>query len=342
MLKGLLSQHPKGLTLYEMATRLAVTPRSMRRYLAEIHRHVEIEPVAPGAGRAKRWRIAPAELPRRVAIRRVQAYALLAARPLFALLRGSTLYEEIDLAGQHLLGIARRPGRGPNAGVHDARLEDRFVYLPFAPKDYSAQSESLDDLFQAVADLRPLTCRYPRAEDGKLERLQLHPYALVLYKDAVLVLGLDVGRDQIRTFQLDHVTDTSCVTGARFELPKDFRLEDYWQGQFGLGKPTTRSEVVIDFDPSVAEQVRTRRFHSSQQLVPSRHGGVRLRMAVGDLDEVASWVLGFGPLAKVVSPAGLARQVRERLHAAWLRYEPARPASAARKVPRRATNAGPA
>lgn len=342
VLRNLLAQHPKGLTLYEMATRLGVTPRSMRRYLAEIHRHVDIEPVAATTGRAKRWRIAPAELPRRVSIRRVQAYALLAARPLFASLRGSTLYEEIDLAGQHLLGIARRPGRGPNAGILDAGLEDRFVYLPFAPKDYTAHSEALDDLFQAVADLRPLSCRYPRPEDGSLERLQIHPYALALYKDAVLALGLDAGRRRVRTFQLDLMTDTSCVAGARFALPADFRLQDYWQGQFGVGHPTTATEVVIDFEPSVAAEVQTRRFHPSQRLTGNRSGGVRLRMTVGDTSEVASWVLGFGPLAKVVSPADLASRVREQHRLACQQYEPGHGAAPGRRPPPKPNKRSPA
>src|SRR5262249_60193173 len=83
-------------------------------------------------GGARLWRLAPNEVPRKIEVRRTQAYALLAARRLFEPMRGSTLYEEIDLAAQKLFAVARRPGRGPNPGVADARLEDRFPYLPFA------------------------------------------------------------------------------------------------------------------------------------------------------------------------------------------------------------------
>ena len=81
-------------------------------------------------------------------------------------MKGSTLFDEIEMATQRLLALAQRPGRGPNAGLADARLEERFLYLPVAPKDYTGKTEELDDLFQAVADLRPLKCRYKSGTRG--------------------------------------------------------------------------------------------------------------------------------------------------------------------------------
>ena len=342
-LRNLLYQHPKGLTIYELADRLSVTPRSLRRYLAELRRELDLEPTGAPDGRAQRWRIAPAEVPRRVSVRRTQAYALLAARTIFQPLRGSTLYEEIDLAAQRLLGIARRPGRGPNAGVvADARLEERFLYVPFAPKDYLEHSEALDDLYQAVADLRPLSCRCVDPEDGSYERVVLHPYAMILYKDAVYCIGKDVGRDTVRALPLDYIHDTRCNTGARFELPADFRVADYCQGQFGIGAATEMVDVTIDFAPQVADHVRTRRVHPSMQIEALPDEGVRLRMKVGQLADVATWVLGFGAGARVREPEQLVRQVQQELRATLERYEDApacstpKPAPGKRKGSRRA------
>jgi hypothetical protein len=74
--------------------------------------------------------------------------AFLAARRIFEPLRGTTLFDEIELAVTKLTSLARRPGRGPNAGLADAELERRFLYLPHAPKDYSQKVDELDELFQ--------------------------------------------------------------------------------------------------------------------------------------------------------------------------------------------------
>lgn len=322
-LQQLFLQHPKGITIDEIATHLQVNPRSARRYVAALRTELrnELEPVTDGDG-AKRWRIPDVEVPRRVAMRRTQAYALLAARPLFAAMRGSTVYEEIALASETLLGVARRPGRGPNAGLRGADLEQRFRYVAFAPKDYSERSEDLDNLFQAVADLRPASMLYPSAS-GAFERVTVHPYALLLYKESIYALGRDVATGTVRTFELDFVRDTRLLEQPAFELPEDFSVDDYAQGQFGLWR-TEREPVpaVVDFDGATAGQVTARRYHPSQRTEPLPDGGVRVHLSLGNSSELASWVLGFGPHAFVQEPAELRLQVEELLVAALTRYRP--------------------
>jgi predicted DNA-binding transcriptional regulator YafY len=330
-LRSLLEQNPKGLTLYELASALDVTPRSMRRYLGEMKDRLDLVSVPERSGGAPRWRIDPASIPRKVELRRTQAYALLAARRVFEPMRGSTLFEEIDLATQRLVSIARRPGRGPNAGVADARLEDRFLYLPFSPKDYRQKTDELDDLFQAVADLRPLSCKYRGSRETGEERITIHPYAMVLYRDAVYCVGLHVGKNEIRTFLLDRMRDTDISVSDRFDLPADFRIDDYFQGQFGIWRGTQSLRVVVDFDARVTEYVRSRKVHVTQRLSALPDGGVRLTMTVGDLTEVASWVLGYGDTALVVEPPELVERIKGELGRAFARYGGKRPAGGSAK-----------
>src|SRR5690606_34906113 len=97
-LRELLTRHPRGLSLYELADALKVTPRTMRRYLRELEREYDLEPYEERPGGVRRWRIRASELPRKLELRRTQAYALLAARRIFEPMRGSALYDEIELA----------------------------------------------------------------------------------------------------------------------------------------------------------------------------------------------------------------------------------------------------
>lgn len=316
-LRRLLVQHPKGVTLTEIAAHLDVSERSARRYLAEISFDLESEPERPGG--QKRWRIPAVDLPRRVALRRTQAYALLAARPLFESMIGSTVFEEIDLAAQTLLAVARRPGRGPNAGVQ-GHLEERFRYVPFAPIDYTAHAEELDALFEAVAELRPLSLRYPRPSDGALERRVVHPLALVLYKDAIHCLARNPDDGVVDTLALDAVRDARTRSDARFEIPADFDLNDYLQGQFGLWRadgPLHR--VVVELDASVADYVLSRTVHPTQRVEETAEG-VRLTFDIADLTEVTTWILGFGSLARVIAPDELRERVVSELQRTLDRY----------------------
>lgn len=325
-LRDILARHPRGLTLYELADALGVSVRTMRRYMPEVEREYDLESTATRPGGPLLWRIRQTEIPRKIELRRTQAYALLAARRLFEPMRGSTLFEEIDMAINKLLAFAQRPGRGPNAGVADARLEDRFLYLPHAPKNYSEKTEELDDLFQAVADLRPLTLLYRGAQRSDEERITIHPYALVLHRDSIYCVGYHVGRGEIRTFVLDRMRDTQCSTTERFELPPDFDIDEYFQGEFGIWRDTKQHKVVIEFDARAAEYIRTRRVHSTQKLTNIAGGGVRLTMQVGNLVQVVSWVLEWGARAKVIEPPELVERVREELEGALAHYKDAKKA----------------
>ncbi len=319
-LRELLMRHPGGLTLYDMAEALAVTPRTMRRYLKEMDRDFELESSEVRGGGALMWKIRTSELPRKVELRRTQAYAFLAARRLFSPMKGSTLYEEIDMAVSKLLAFSKRPGRGPNAGRADARLEDRFLYLPFAPKNYAERTEELDDLFQAVADLRPLTLRYRSAGKQREEPITIHPYAMVLHKDSIYCVAFHVEKGEMRTFVLDRMRDTQIEYSGHFELPDDFDIDQYFQGELGVFKSDEPKKVVVDFDAKAAEYVKMRIVHPSQKLSNLPGGGVRLTMTVGNLNPVTSWVLEWGARAKVIEPEELAQRVRSELAEALQSY----------------------
>lgn len=335
-LRELLERHPRGLSLADMAGALGVTVRSMRRYMKEIERDHELEAVPTRHGAALLWRLRSNEMPRKVELRRTQTYALLAARRLFEPMRGSALFDEIDHAVMKLLALAQRPGRGPNAGLADARLEERFLYLPHAPKNYAERTEELDDLFQAVSDLRPLSLLYKSATRADEERITIHPYALVLHRDSIYCVGYHTGRDEIRTFVLDRMRDTECAISERFELPPDFHIDQYFQGEFGIWRDPRQHKVVIEFDAHAAEYIRARRVHSSQRLATIAGGGVRLTMTIGNLTQVVSWVLEWGARAKVLEPPELIERVRAELQGALALYPLEKPARAETKKKARA------
>lgn len=330
-LRDLLARHPGGVTLYELAKMLGVGPRTMRRYLKEIERQYDLSPLRPRGGGPCLWRIAPSELPRKVEMRRTQAYALLATRRIFDAMQGSALFDEIDMAVSKLRAFADRPGRGPNAGLANARLEDRFVYLPRLARDYSSKSEELDELFLAVSELRPLSLRYPRVRQGREERLTIHPYALVLYGDAVHCVGYHVERDEIRTFAFERMRDAQALADQRFDLPEGFRVEDHFRGEFGAPQPTAGVKVVVELDAAAARLVRDAKLHPSQKVSAHTGGAVRVSFTLDDPTLLVGWVLGLGRSAQVIEPEALREQVKQELEAALAAYDPTLP----RPLPKR-------
>ncbi len=62
-------------------------------------------------------------------------------------------------------------------------------------------------------------------------------------------------------------------------------------------------------------------WHPSQKLTRKKDGSVVLQLVLADLDEVASWVLSFGPNAMALGPPALRQQVAEAAVATASRYD---------------------
>lgn len=321
-------RHPQGLSLSELAQNCRVSTRTMRRYLQEIQREYELDGPRVKGGGARLWRIRSGELPRKVEMRRAQAYVLLATRRLFEPLRGSALYDEIELAMNKLLAFTQRPGgRGPNAGLVDTHLEDRFLVLPASPRHYGSRAEALDNVFLAVSELRPLRLRY-RVDAGPGERLTLHPYALVLYKDALYCIGQHVGAEAVRVFALERMFDTQAVLNERFTLPEGFKVDDWFQGAFGLFETSGKARVTVELDAAAAQSLKATVIHPSQRMSPLPGGGLRVTLRVDEPTRLTRWVLGFGASARVIEPPELEAAVQEELQAALEQYRKGKRAKA--------------
>jgi predicted DNA-binding transcriptional regulator YafY len=83
--------------------------------------------------------------------------------------------------------------------------------------------------------------------------------------------------------------------------------------------------VAIEFDASIADYVRAREWHPSQQLQLQIDGTVRVVLDVAACHALQSWILSFGPLARVVSPGWLAEQILISLEQAREKYAPRMP-----------------
>ena len=80
------------------------------------------------------------------------------------------------------------------------------------------------------------------------------------------------------------------------------------------------AKVDIEFDARVAPYVRARVWHASQQIKDGAGGNLVLSMNVCHDWALRSWILGWGPFAKVTHPASLAKDVLADLRAASHNY----------------------
>ncbi|MBI4509498.1 MAG: WYL domain-containing protein [Deltaproteobacteria bacterium] len=264
-----------------------------------------------------------------IIITREERYSVLAVRRVFDVLKGSPFYRDVQAVFTKIMQEIPSGDREEYAS-----WGERFVYVPDGgTKDYSDKGELLQALRTAVLYRRVVRYVYTQAS-GREQRGFLAPYAIVLYRHGLYVVGRYVKRpEDVRTpapgekvkppLAAERFSEVELVSARRsFEPPRDLKLEELFQGAFGIivgtGEP---QRVVIEFGRTKRTHVLARTWHPTQKVQTLADGRVRLELVLNDLTEIVSWVLSWGPHARVLEPPALREKVVRELADAAEWYE---------------------
>ena len=148
---------------------------------------------------------------------------------------------------------------------------------------------------------------------GVSSERRLDAYGLVWRAGHWYVAGLDREREQIRAFRLSRISTSVTDVGEWSEPPEGFRAAEHIDvSPWGPGEPALRATIA--FSPDVAWWAAAN--IDEAEIGPAgADGWVEVTVPCGPDDGLASWVLGFGPDARVVAPDSLRDVVLRRLEA---------------------------
>jgi len=170
--------------------------------------------------------------------------------------------------------------------------------------------EIFDALAKATAGRRQLELTYRKPGQPEPEQRVVDPYHLANINGEWFLFAFDHRRQDLRTFVPARIKALR-PTGKTFERRRTFSLDKRLRGSFGVQSGHGEFDVVIRFNQAVAEYIREKKWHDSQQLRELKQGGVELRLRLTSLSEVGRWVLSWGGEAVVIRPAALAQWVRQ-------------------------------
>ena len=177
----------------------------------------------------------------------------------------------------------------------------------------------IDILAQSAAAGRTLKLVYRKPGGGEPEERTVDPYHVGNVNGDWYLFAHDHLRKAIRTFVPSRIV-SATMTGGKFVRPSKFDLERHLKDSFGVHSRSGDYAVRIRFDRTVADYIREKRWHPSQELVDLDDRGVELRMRLGSLLEIERWILGWGGSATVIEPKELQEAVRASAAAILSRY----------------------
>jgi proteasome accessory factor B len=303
----------QGVSIYDIAERFEVNPRTALRYIQALQ-HAGEPLYQELAGKRKVWRIMPTARRQAITLSTSQMVALFLSRRVFDFLAGTGFQEDLDEVFQKLEAMLKRQD------FLAVRNLDRKVFdVNEARHLYEGRIEDVNDIVTALLREDRLRVTHESVAGGK-KTFVLEPYTLLVYKKGLYLAGFSQHHRAIRTFALDGFREVEWLKGDGFDYPGDYRPEQLTEGAFGLirGAPT---RVRILFDAKVARYVQRRQWHPTQRFRRVAGGGdVEMTMDVHGTVEMVSWVLGFGDKAMVIEPAALRDSLAGELERAVGRY----------------------
>jgi predicted DNA-binding transcriptional regulator YafY len=170
---------------------------------------------------------------------------------------------------------------------------------------------------EATLQLRQATLTYHSKSSERTKSYLVHPYRLAYAQGGLYLLAYVPEYGQVRTFAVERIQEIS-LSEERF-TPIEELPDAAFPHSLGVhsGPP---EHVEIAFRPAVADYVRTREWHPSQRVTDVEGGGVTMALDVCLDRALQSWILSFGPFARVVAPESLAHEIADQLSEAKARY----------------------
>ncbi len=182
--------------------------------------------------------------------------------------------------------------------------------------------EIFDTLAKATAQRQQLNLTYRKAGSATEETRLIDPYHLANINGEWYLFAYDHARKDLRTFVPARVQSVK-LTGRQFARPQQFSLEKRLRDSFGVHSGAEAQEIVLRFNARVADYIREKKWHPSQQLRELKQGHIELRLTLSSLIEIQRWVLSWGGDAQVIKPRELRESV-QRAAQAILNQSPSR------------------
>jgi predicted DNA-binding transcriptional regulator YafY len=305
-----------GVTIDDLATQCSVTTRTIRRDLQALEEagFPLYDDRSHDDGRT-RWKVNGQAFKGLAAGLTVsELCALYFSRTLLESLSGTPFRDDVESAFEKLATVLT---------PHMRQFLDQLPRViatkadPMRRKDDPRQQQLIARALEATLHLRQAHLTYYSKSSDRTKTYLIHPYRLAYAQGGLYLLAFVPEYGEVRTFAIERVQDVSLLE-ERF-TPIEELPNDAFPHSLGVhsGPP---EPIEIEFQAAVSDYVRAREWHPSQRIRDGESGSVLMTLDVCRDRALQSWILSFGPFARVIAPDTLAREIADQFEEARARY----------------------
>lgn len=174
--------------------------------------------------------------------------------------------------------------------------------------DHSHCKQFMTQLQAALLTQRQIRCSYRSPHRAKTEQLSLQPRQVFLAAQAWYLVAWDNDEQEHRLYRVARFKSIE-VTKNPVTINEPCSIRQMLGNAWTVYRGERDYHIEVLFHPPASEQVAETQWHHTQEIEPQDDGCVVFRATVSGLEEVAYWVLGWGPLAEVKKPIELRSRI---------------------------------
>jgi predicted DNA-binding transcriptional regulator YafY len=190
---------------------------------------------------------------------------------------------------------------------------------PGKRRDARRMRELIPRVMESILERKRVAMRYHSFSSGRIKDYVIEPYRLTYAQGGMYLAAWVPQYEQVRTFAVERIL-TYAETGEHFSATQKLP-EKPFQHSLGVntGEPV---RVELEFDRRIAAYVAECDWHESQRITERPDGSLAMTLDVCVDPALKSFILSFGPLARIVAPGSLAEEILEELEEAREQYAP--------------------
>lgn len=290
---SLLMKHKDGITIQQIAEKLACNPSTVHRYIQELmDEGYDIEQLGRGYYYLK--------------VTKSQAHILL--RPKEALMIYLALRRYIrqtSRAPHFLISALYRIADALQREDLVKMLRESVMYLE-KERPMSEQHNSVwEMLIEAWLTGRVIAIEYQKARQNDVDTYVIEPYWFepAILSDGTYLIAYSHNRADLRTFKTDRIRDVRFLDET-YQRPDELGVLTLLKHSWGIwyGQEDIHQVFELRFPPHVANRIMEQVFHPNEEKVLQPDGSVLWRAKLAGELEILSWVRSWGPDVQVLAP----------------------------------------
>lgn len=186
---------------------------------------------------------------------------------------------------------------------------ERSLHVGERPyKRYTDLEHLISAVQEAITENRYIYILYYALSRKAESQRCIAPYKVWYLDGTFYLIAYCTLRKDTRIFALDRIKDLKLMND-HFEPPAPEAVDQLMKSSFGVFRGDAVT-VKILFSPRVAEYIREKVWHETQELNTHQDGSVCFTAEVAGTDEIRFWLLQWGADAQVLQPESLKAEVK--------------------------------